>query len=200
MTHATDRIARRAAAHAPRLFIEFRPAMRGLIEDAVESLLLLLDEIDGDADFEEDDPLEEDDPAEDIGDAEPSLGGLGAGSGYFDQAGWAQGARDDREDEHDGREPDEDGEPTLGATTALNQERAWRATDDGVARCDEEEPALGWTGVGRGHPSMALGGYDADREATTGPRDEEGGQDEDRSECPAHLPGGNGEWLPGGRG
>lgn len=33
--------------------IEFRPGMRRLIEDAIESMLLLLDEIDGDADFEE---------------------------------------------------------------------------------------------------------------------------------------------------
>jgi hypothetical protein len=37
----------------PRCFIEFRPSMRVLIEDAIESLILLSDEIDGDADYEE---------------------------------------------------------------------------------------------------------------------------------------------------
>jgi hypothetical protein len=39
----------------PRHFIEFRPGMRRLIEDAIESLILLLDEIDGDDDGEDDD-------------------------------------------------------------------------------------------------------------------------------------------------
>jgi hypothetical protein len=57
-----------------RTFIEFRPGMRRLIEDAIESLILLLDEIDGDDDLEDggDDELEPDrehDPAEDgVGD------------------------------------------------------------------------------------------------------------------------------------
>lgn len=46
----------------PRLFIEFRPGMRRLIEDAIESLILLLDEIDGDDELEDDD--REVDPAE----------------------------------------------------------------------------------------------------------------------------------------
>jgi hypothetical protein len=52
-----------ARDHVARpIVIEFRPAMRTLIEDAIESLLLLLDEIDGDADLEDDD--REDDPVE----------------------------------------------------------------------------------------------------------------------------------------
>lgn len=90
MTVAHDR------ANGAPLFVEFRPSMRSLIEDAVESLLLLLDEIDGDVDLEEEDPLEVDDPAEDGGDSEPSLGAPGAA--YFpDQAHWAQGVTDDRE-------------------------------------------------------------------------------------------------------
>ncbi|WP_424361083.1 hypothetical protein [Methylocystis parvus] len=52
----------------PRVFLEFRPPMRSLIEDAIESLMLLLDEIDGDADFEEE-PDEEDgfDQEQDLG-------------------------------------------------------------------------------------------------------------------------------------
>ena len=48
----------------PRTFIEFRPGMRRLIEDAIESLILLLDEIDGDADLEIY-PDQECDPAKD---------------------------------------------------------------------------------------------------------------------------------------
>lgn len=106
------------------IFVEFRPGMRRLIADAIESLLLLLDEIDGDPD------LEEDDPAEDGGDVEPSLGataeihqehawhhsprifdGLGEDEPSLgslvciDQVSWSDGAMDDREEEHDGREP-----------------------------------------------------------------------------------------------
>lgn len=55
---------------AQRLFIEFRPGMRRWIEDAIKSLILLLDEIDGDADFEID-PDQERDPAEDgLGDSD----------------------------------------------------------------------------------------------------------------------------------
>ena len=52
---------------APQAIV-FTPAMRRLIADAIESLILLLDEIDGDAE------LEDDDPAEENGDLEPSLG------------------------------------------------------------------------------------------------------------------------------
>jgi hypothetical protein len=50
--------------------VEITPAMRALIEDAIESLILLLDEIDGDAELE------------DGGDAEPTLG---AGESPFPQ-------------------------------------------------------------------------------------------------------------------
>ena len=50
--------------------VEFRPGMRRLIEDAIESLILLLDEIDGDPDGEDD------------GSAEPSLGWGGQGIGH----------------------------------------------------------------------------------------------------------------------
>lgn len=148
------------------LFIEIRPGMRKALADAVEAFLNLLDQIDADADLEDADAPEDDVPCEDVGDDEPSLGGLGgtALGGYFNQAGWAQGASDDREDEHDGCEPGGDDEPTLGATTAINQEHAWRANADAWGSCDEAEPSLGWTGHGRGHHEMALRGYDHDRE------------------------------------
>jgi hypothetical protein len=48
----------------PTCFIEFRPGMRRLIEDAIESLILLLDEIDGDDDLEEGGDLEDGHDAE----------------------------------------------------------------------------------------------------------------------------------------
>ena len=190
------------AASAP-LFIEIRPGMRKALADAVEAFVALLDQIDADADLEEDDAPEDDAPCEDVGDNEPSLGSLGgvfADAASFPQSLWAQGADDDREDESELLEPGGDEEPTLGATTAVNQQHAWAASrvTDAV---DEEEPSLGWTGHGRGHPEMALRGYDDDREATTGPRDEED-DDSDKGELdgdymdswfnPPHLPGGNG--------
>jgi hypothetical protein len=50
-------------SNSPRHFIEFGPSMRVLIEDAIESLILLLDETDGDAELEDDD-IAEDDPLE----------------------------------------------------------------------------------------------------------------------------------------
>jgi hypothetical protein len=50
-----------------RCSIEFRPGMRRLIEDAIESLILLLDEIDGDDDLElepDQEPIDEREPEE----------------------------------------------------------------------------------------------------------------------------------------
>jgi hypothetical protein len=148
------------AASAP-LFIEVRPGMRKALADAVEAFLNLLDQIDADADLVEDNPPEDDAPCEDVGDNEPSLGA--PGTFYFpDQAHWADGSDDDREDESELLEPTGDDEPTLGATTAMNQEHGWRASPSDSS--DEAEPSLGWTGHGRGHPEMALRGYDDDRE------------------------------------
>jgi hypothetical protein len=114
--------------------LEFRPGMRRRVAAAVDALVALLDQIDDDADLEEDNPPEDDAPCEDVGDDEPSLGA--PGTFYFpDQAHWAEGASDDREDESELLEPTGD-----------------------------EEPTLGWTGHGSGHPEMALRGYDDDRE------------------------------------
>lgn len=143
------------------LFVEYRPGMRRRIAAAVDALVALLDQIDGDAEFEEDDPLEASDPAEDDGDAEPSLGAPGTFS-LPDQRCWAQGAKDDREDESELLEPGGDDELSLGAATAVNQEHAWAASR-GFPE-DDGEPSLGWTGHGRGHPEIALRGYDDDRE------------------------------------
>ena len=88
--------------------VVFTPAMRALIADAIESLILLLDEIDGDVDAEDDDPAEEN------GDAEPSLGAFE----WVDQeqawrsaeSGW--GGQDLELD-------DADKEPSLGRRSAI---------------------------------------------------------------------------------
>ncbi|MGZ9103543.1 MAG: hypothetical protein ACXW3Y_11750 [Rhodoplanes sp.] len=153
------------AASAP-IFIGFRPRMRKALADAVEAFVALLDQIDADA--EEDNPPEDDAPCEDVGDNEPSLGAPGAS--YFPpQTHWAEGTDDDREDESELLEPGGVDEPALGATMAMNQEHAWRCS--AWDSSDEAEPSLGWTGHGRGHPEMALRGYDDDRDRTTGPRD-----------------------------
>ncbi|AZG76285.1 hypothetical protein [Methylocystis rosea] len=167
-------------ADAAPLFVEYRPDMRRRIAAAVDALVALLDQIDGDGDFEDADPPEDDAPAEDVGDNEPSLGA--PGTFYFpDQAHWAQGAGDDREDDSDLLEDDGSGESALGATTAVNQQHAWaapRVTDAIV----EDEPSLGWTGHGRGHPEMALRGYDDEREQNIGADDREH-DDAERSGC-----------------
>jgi hypothetical protein len=149
---------------------------------------------------------EDDAPCEDVGDDEPSLGSVGSRDASLPQYLWSQGADDDREDESELLEPGGDDEPALGATTAMNQEHAWRCS--AWDSSDEAEPSLGWTGHGRGHPEMALRGYDDDRERTTGPRDEEE-DDSDKGELdgdymdswfnPPHLPGGNGTVRRPGR-
>src|SRR5450432_580586 len=83
----------------PKIVV-FTPAMRTLIADAIESLILLLDEIDVDVDAEDDDPAEEN------GDSEPSLG---ATNGMNQVKAWKLTAGEtDAEQEHDGREPDAD--------------------------------------------------------------------------------------------
>lgn len=149
---------------ASPLFVEYRPGMRRRIAAAVDALVALLDQIDGDSDFEEEDPLEDDAPAEDVGDAEPSLGALGGTwtAEHFDQAAWAHGGKDDREDESELLEDGGCGEPMLGATTTVNQECAWAAPCGWPV--EDGEPSLGWTAPGRGHPETAMRGYDDDRE------------------------------------
>jgi hypothetical protein len=79
---------------------QITPAMRTLIADAIESLMLFLDEIDGDADHEEDTDLE------DSADMEPSIG---ATNGINQAQAWGSVSGEiDAEHEQDGREPDAD--------------------------------------------------------------------------------------------
>jgi hypothetical protein len=195
------------ASGAP-LFIELRPGMRKALADAVEAFVALLDQIDADSDLEEDNPPEDDAPCEDVGDDEPSLGSVGSRDASLPQYLWSQGSDDEREDESELLEPTGDDEPALGATMAMNQEHAWRTNLNAWGSIDEAEPSLGWRGQGRGHPEMALRGYDDDRERTTGPRDEEGDDADDGeldADCmdswfnPPHLPGGNGATRRPGR-
>lgn len=80
-------------------FVTVTPTMRGLIENVIEDLILLLDEIDGDPDQEDDDPTE---PGED---GEPSLGWTDAEAAHGNRNVSVWDA--DLEEEHDGREPDD---------------------------------------------------------------------------------------------
>ena len=91
-------------AHSARTFVELPPAFRHLVEEAIECLLLVLDELDGDPDREEPGALEitrDDD--------EPSLGWCDkeARTGRY---GWHGYSNSDLEAEHDGREPDDEDE------------------------------------------------------------------------------------------
>jgi hypothetical protein len=149
-------------------------SIRRQAKEEIELLIAFLDSTENDPDFEEADPPEDDAPREDVGDNEPSLGAPGTFT-VPDQTFWAQGSSDDREDESELLEENGDGEPTLGATAALNQETAWRANPAAWGACDEEEPSLGWTGHGRGHPESArlTRGYDHDLEQNIGADDRE---------------------------
>jgi hypothetical protein len=72
---------------APTQILEFRPGMRRLIEDAIESLILLLDEIDGDDDLEGD-PMEDGADDEEETDHEPADdSGIGDMDGLIEQTG-----------------------------------------------------------------------------------------------------------------
>src|SRR5450432_3010201 len=83
--------------------VVFTPAVRTLIADAIESLILLLDEIDGDVEHEENADFENEP------DMEPSLG---ATNGINQVRAWQSASGElDAEQEHDGREPDADLEP-----------------------------------------------------------------------------------------
>lgn len=131
---------------------------RSTIEETIERLLAVLDLAEPDPDLEDDGTAEDADPAEDNdedvdvvdqphdvadeGDYEPSLGSPNPrceyqGGPYTSQERWAEGPRDDSEDEHDGREPPEDDEPSMG----------WTASGAGrfSSGVDEEEDSLGST-------------------------------------------------------
>jgi hypothetical protein len=78
------------------LFVEYRPDTRRRIAAAVDVLVALLDEIDGDADIEEDNPPEDDAPCDDVGDSEPALGATVATD---QRVSWAIGGEDFERDE-----------------------------------------------------------------------------------------------------
>jgi hypothetical protein len=82
---------------SPTTFVPMTRTMRQLIENVVEDLLLLLDEIDGDADLE-------DESEDDDSDLEPILGA----NICFDQSDWHCGIRDDREIADDSEEGDDE--------------------------------------------------------------------------------------------
>jgi hypothetical protein len=112
---------------ATPVFIQFRPGMRRLIEDAIGSLVLLLDEIDGDEDFEED------------GSDEPSLGWQLSGVGHPRRV---RGYDADLEENigPDDREHDE-GENGLGDGDGVEEQ--WRGEANGVFQgsgCSDDGP------------------------------------------------------------
>lgn len=76
---------------APSIILEFTPAMRNLVADAIEALLLLLDEIDGDADREDDPDFEEELDREDDSDND-NESGIGDADGLAEQTGVINGA------------------------------------------------------------------------------------------------------------
>ena len=128
-THVRER-----GRHVREFVMVEQASLRARMEAAIEAMLAMLDELEGEAD------LEPDADAEPNGDDEPSLGaqepsgvayswppGLKTpGQGWYSPLGnpsqehWAQGdthSGADLEDEHDGREPEQgDEEPDLGWT------------------------------------------------------------------------------------
>jgi hypothetical protein len=136
-----------------RAEIAMPPSLRGLVENAINGLVLLLDEIDSDPDLEDNQDAEpslgwsvdgrpgdmssedrELDPAE----TEPSLGWT-AGINQASRN-WLGGI-DDREQEHDGREP------SLGAPESRNggDQTYWGRSglDDREDDGDDREPEDG---------------------------------------------------------
>ncbi|WP_414833597.1 hypothetical protein [Afifella sp. YEN Y35] len=102
-------------------------ALRARLEDEIERLIALLDTLDGDPDFEDDDV------------DEPTLGWNASG-----HPGRMLSSLDGEfEDEGDG-EPDEDGEPWLGATVEVDQRLSWPDGPDG--RVIDGEAFLGSAG------------------------------------------------------
>lgn len=156
---------------------EFGPSLRRRLESAIHSLVALLDEIDGDADFEEEPDLE------DGFDSEQELGATNA---LNQQRAWSRGNQQNLDGnlEFEGEMvPECDGEPSLGSigsTNLLQSQEDWAA--GAVDECEDEhdgsepdedgEPSLGWGGVGHGHPEPAtfLG---TDLEQDIGPDDRE---------------------------
>lgn len=78
-------------AHAP---IEQEPDLRALLSTAIELLIAICDQIDGDTDIEPDADLELEPDREMESDLEPSLGSVDIA---IDQLGWARGGTDDIE-------------------------------------------------------------------------------------------------------
>lgn len=95
-------------SHRARLAGDPRADLMRLREEAadeIDRLLIFLDATEGDTDCEDtDQDGEEPEHDEDAGDREPVLGSVNP-TEFGDQARWAGGGADDREDEHDGSEP-----------------------------------------------------------------------------------------------
>lgn len=127
--------------HTMREFVMVeRQQLRLRAEAAIETLLRLLDEIDGDADLEPDG-----DELDDDGDLrEPELGWCGTGTGWRGDDVDGESSRvalnADLEDEHDGSEPDEgDDEPSLGWSEGEALSEMYALSADECEGDDERE-------------------------------------------------------------
>lgn len=137
---------RERESFVPYFVMVERRRLRMRAEAAIESLLAILDEIDGDPDLENHDPELDDD-----GDChEPELGWTGVGTGWRGDDLDGDCSRiplnHDFEDEHDGHEPDEgdeepdaDGEPSLGWSAGEAEHEAYSLEPDEREGDDERE-------------------------------------------------------------
>jgi hypothetical protein len=168
------------------LFVEFKPGFRLRVERAIDSLVALLDQIDGDADFEEEPDLE------DGFDQEQELGATGA---INQEKTWAGSRREERgltnsdgDLEFDGETAESaDDEPSLGSVGALSERHdqdLWAlgvADDredehDGCEPDEDREPSLGSIGQGSASDNQRLWSHGSsdDLEENIGPDDREG--------------------------
>jgi hypothetical protein len=168
------------------LFVEFKPGFRLRIERAIDSLVALLDQIDGDADLEEEPDLE------DGFDQEQELGATGA---INQEKTWGGSRREERgltnsdgNLEFDGETAGSaDDEPSLGSVGALSERHdqdlwALGASDDredehdGCEPDEEGEPSLGSIGQGSASYNQRLWSHGSsdDLEENIGPDDREG--------------------------
>jgi hypothetical protein len=173
------------------LFVEFKPGFRLRVERAIDSLVALLDQIDGDADFEEEPDLE------DGFDQEQELGATGA---INQEKTWARSRREERgltnsdgDLEFDGETAESaDDEPSLGSVGALSERHdqdlwALGVSDDrenehdGCEPDEDREPSLGSIGQGSASDNQRLWSHGSsdDLEENIGPDDREWDQAED---------------------
>jgi hypothetical protein len=112
---------------------------RKAVEAQIETLIAMLDEMDGDPDIEENG---------DEFDTGMPEGWRGTSIYYAAETGYAGPILEDDEDGNNAEEDPADSEPALGWTNHMDQTVA--AMVHNVPPTGEDEPSLGWCGHGRG--------------------------------------------------